>query len=109
MDLGPQFDLLYEKVDVGARRPVHKVAAVRDGQPLGSMVWSSRAIQNIEVEPEHQRQGIGRALWNEGHRLAQDNARIPAPKHSTDRTDQGDAWAKAVGGRVPRRLDLPGH
>jgi len=70
---------------------------------VAHMAWTSKGIQNIEVPPEHQRQGIGTALWNEGHRLAAEHARVPRPKHSADRTTAGDAWARSVGGRVPRR------
>lgn len=69
----------------------------------GHLLWNSRGIRNIAVSPDLQRQGVGTALWNEGHRLASENARIPKPKHSADRTDDGNAWAKSVGGRLPRR------
>jgi len=69
----------------------------------GHLLWSGQGIRNIMVEPELQRRGIGTAMWNEGHRLASENARIPKPKHSPDRTNEGDAWARGVGGRLPRR------
>jgi hypothetical protein len=29
---------------------------------------------------------------------------VPAPVHSNDRSDQGDAWAKSTGEKLPERL-----
>lgn len=69
----------------------------------GHLLWTSQGIRNIDVAPAVQRRGIATAMWNEGHRLAAENARIPQPKHSPDRTAAGDAWAHQVGGRLPRR------
>ena len=80
------------------------IARDPEGGFVGNMLWSAKQVRNVMVNESHQRQGIGTALWNEGHRLAEENARIPAPKHSPDRTDVGDAWARSVGGRLPRRV-----
>lgn len=97
--LGLQFQYFAPEME----HPEHEVQA-HLGEPIGiaSMRWSSRGVINIEVDPEHQRQGVATAVWNEAHRLAEENARIPKPKHSPDRTNAGDAWARAVGGRLPR-------
>lgn len=75
------------------------------GKPprLAEMSWNAKGIQSIDVPPAHKRQGVGTALWNEGQRVASENAKVPAPKHSPDRTNEGDAWARSVGGRLPRR------
>lgn len=100
---GPQFDFVYDTVDTGGRRPLHRIQAVADGNPVGGMVWSSKEVQNIDVKPPYQRQGLATRMWQEGHRVASENVRVPAPKHSADRTDAGDAWARKVGGRLPRR------
>ena len=83
----------------------HRITAHVGGESTsaGHLLWSSRGVRNIAVSEGMQRQGIGTALWNEGHRLASENARIPKPKHSPDRTNEGDAWARSVGGRLPRR------
>ncbi len=84
----------------------HNVIA-RDpgGDFVGNMRWSAKQVRNVMVNPEHQRQGVATGMWNEGHRLAETNAKIPKPKHSPDRTNEGDAWAKSVGGRLPRRAN----
>lgn len=95
-------ELFYETVDTGASRPLHRIQAKVEGRTAGSMVWNQREIRNIEVHPDFQRRGIATAMWNEGQRLAE-SSRIPSPKHSSDRTDAGDAWARSVGGRLPRR------
>ena len=70
---------------------------------LGHMSWDRKRIVNIDVRPEVQRRGVATALWEEGHRLAGEVQRIPRPKHSADRTTKGDAWARSVGGSLPRR------
>lgn len=79
-------------------------AKTEAGEYIGVLHWGRKQIENLRVEAGHQRQGVAKALWHEGHRLAAENARIPKPKHSADRTDAGDAWARSVGGRLPRRL-----
>jgi GNAT superfamily N-acetyltransferase len=83
----------------------HRVSAVLPGRekPIGTMSWSKKGIHNVEVDPQYQRQGIATELWNRGHQEAASNRSVVAPKHSPDRTDAGDAWAKSVGGRRPRR------
>ena len=94
----------------------HRITADLSGTEIGQtytelgkpprpaeMKWNAKGIQGIDVPPAFKRQGVGTALWNEGHRLAETNAKIPAPKHSADRTNEGDAWARSVGGRLPRR------
>lgn len=59
-------------------------------------------IQHIEVHPEMRRQGLATKLYKFGHELHDDIETIPAPQHSESRTDSGDAWAKSVGGVIPK-------
>ena len=91
----------YHPPEMGA--DYHRVTAQIGEKNVGHMVWSSNQVRNVAVNEEYQRQGIGRGMWNEGHRLAEENARVPKPKHSADRTEAGDAWARSVGGRLPRK------
>jgi GNAT superfamily N-acetyltransferase len=89
----------------GSRRGLHRVVAEHEGQQVGSMTWQTRSkkpgeIEKIEVEPDHQRQGLATAMWNYAH----DSGIRPSPKHSSQRTDAGEAWSKAVGGPRPRRV-----
>lgn len=97
-----EYELRYAHEYTGGRGGRHVIEAhhPEDGR-VGRMEWMGRppyAIHNITVEPEHQRRGLATAMWN----WAQENAR-PKPRHSEQRTDAGDAWARSVGGRLPRR------
>lgn len=92
----PEMGFNYHSVDTVLRREGDRVTMAR-------MSWNSKRVLGIDVPPEFRRQGIATALWNEGHRLASENQRVPAPKHSSDRTPAGDAWARSVGGPLPRR------
>jgi hypothetical protein len=95
----------YGPHDVGGSKPLHRIDAFAGptSAHVGQMIWSGSSIRGINVGADFQRRGVATALWNEGHRLAGENAKIPAPKHSRDRTAAGDAWARSVGGRLPRR------
>jgi hypothetical protein len=100
----------YRQSDKGGSKPVHVLEArIPDsshplgGRQVGNMVWNARGIEHVLVDPDSQRQGIATAMWNEGQRLATENQRIPKPRHSPDRTNAGDAWARSVGGPLPRR------
>jgi hypothetical protein len=91
----------YPPSESGISFDQHRVAATRGGSEIGHMSWSQKGVHFIQsMEP---RQGVATALWHEGHRLAAENPKIVKPAHSADRTDSGDAWAKSVGGRLPRR------
>lgn len=73
-------------------------------RPMSSMSWHHKTgeVRGVYTAPEHQRQGIASSLWNEGQRLSSERG-VKSPRHSADRTTAGDAWARSVGGRVPRR------
>lgn len=100
MALGPQFDMVYSPPEMGAN--YHSVKADL-GDQSAELRWDAKKIRNIEVPEQFQRQGVATAMWDEAHRLSAGSSRIPAPKHSPDRTDSGDAWAQSVGGKLPRR------
>lgn len=78
------------------------IARSEKGNELGRLVWNARRIGNVEVNPENRRQGIATTMYKHAQLLAELNTRIPQPKHSDDRTKSGDAWARAVGGKLPR-------
>jgi hypothetical protein len=67
------------------------------------MMWNAKEISNIGVSADQQRRGVATGMYQHAQQLAATNARIPAPKHSADRTTAGDAWARSVGGRLPRK------
>ena len=70
---------------------------------LGWMQWRDEdgRIEHISVNNDMRRQGIATAMWNRAHQLSEERG-IPAPQHSPIRTTEGDAWAKKVGGNIPR-------
>lgn len=78
-------------------RESHAIVATHDGDQVGSMNWTAKRIEGIDVVPDHQRRGLATAMWEMGQ-----DAR-PRAKHSAQRTDAGEAWSKAVGGSRPRR------
>lgn len=93
------YKLQYHAPEMG--QPYHRITAHQPGDdspnPAGEMRWNARAVKDVFVDPAHQRRGIATAMWEAGQQVR------PRPKHSDDRTDAGDAWAKKVGGPVPRR------
>lgn len=94
----------YSTPDFGESKPSHQIRALsQHGGEMGTMIWNSKGIRNIGTTPGMERRGIATAMWNEGHRVAAANRRVPAPKHSNQRTNAGDAWARSVGGSLPRR------
>lgn len=52
-------------------------------------------VTEIETHPSVRREGLAAAAWHEARRRGHD------VKHSADRSDEGDAWAKSVGGHLP--------
>lgn len=94
--------------DVGIRRG-HSNATLPAGTPIraGELTWKRNGgkILRVEVPSHMQRHGMATALLGEAKRIASANPRIPQPKHSNDRTKEGDAWARAVGGKLPRRIN----
>jgi len=58
-------------------------------------------IAMVETAPSHSHQGVASALYGMGRSMAR-----LKPQHSSERTPEGDAWARSVskryGGRVPK-------
>jgi len=70
-----------------------------------SLYWHPKTgeIANIGVPSDQQRRGVATQMWNEAHRIAGETRGVRPPRHSPDRTAAGDAWARSLGGRLPRR------
>jgi hypothetical protein len=95
----------YDTIDVGEKTALHRVRAFAGPTEthVGDLLWNAKGIRNVLVSPDQQRRGIATGMYQHAHSLASSNQRIPRPKHSADRTKAGDAWARSVGGRIPRR------
>lgn len=84
---------------------LHAVTA--EGATVGTLHWGKTTghVRSIDVEPEHRRQGVATQLWSQAHELASQTRGVRPPRHSTERTNDGDAWARTVSRRLPRRYD----
>ena len=73
--------------------------------PTGVFQWHHKTgeILNVTVDSDHQRQGIATQMYRHAHEISANEQGVVPPKHSDDRTDQGDSWAKSLGERVPKR------
>lgn len=100
---GPIYSSLYgdgqnsETLSVRASHPEHG--------DVGHLYWHPRTgtIRDALVMGEHQGRGVGTQMYKMAQQTAETVRGVPAPKHSQDRTDAGDAWARKVGGALPRR------
>ena len=74
-------------------------------RPLSSLSWQhgTGEIKGVYTRPDVQRQGLASALHTKAHEIAGETRGVPTPKHSSYRTNPGDAWARSVGGRLPKR------
>ena len=73
------------------------INATHLGKPVGNM-WldypdenGQRRVNSINIKKPYRGKGIGKAMWN----LAKSEGMNP--KHSTNQTESGKAWAKKVG------------
>ena len=84
---------------------LHYLEAHKNGEVVGKLNWAhpKGSITGIHVSKGVRRQGIGTALFREATRFASTNRGVPTPKITDDRTDLGEAWAKSLGQRLPRR------
>jgi GNAT superfamily N-acetyltransferase len=75
-------------------------------RPIASLSWHHRTgeISGVYTVPEHQRQGVATALYQQGQEIASKTRGVPTPRHSEQRTRSGDAWARSVGGHLPGRV-----
>lgn len=75
-------------------------------RPIGSISWHHRTgeIRGVFTDKAHQRQGIATAMLGEARRIAGETRGVTKPRHSPQRTDSGEAWARSTGDRLPRRV-----
>ena len=76
-------------------------------KPAGLLKWRKAGppgeIHFISVDEQYQRQGLATELLSRGREFAEATRGVPRPKHSPDRTDAGEAWARTLRERLPRR------
>lgn len=86
---------------------LHYLEAQKEGEVVGKLNWvhPSGNISGIHVDKAHRRQGIATALFSEGKRLSETRG-IPTPKITSDRTNDGEAWSRSLGIRLPKNKNL---
>lgn len=90
-----QYQLYEGTHDIHAQTP--------DRYSLGFMQWDDKTgeVTHIAVPYDRRRQGVATALWHRAQQLSEERGITP-PVHSRRRTEEGNAWAKSVGGELPR-------
>jgi GNAT superfamily N-acetyltransferase len=83
----------------------HRLTAEQDGRAVAVLIWSRRSglILDIHVEPEYRRRGIATALLAEARRMAGETRGVKRPRLNPQRTNDGEAFARSLGERVPPR------
>ena len=94
-----EYRLVYTTKDEGETKPRHLVTAYLGSERVGNLEWYGRTgeVYEIVVRADHRRKGLATAMWE----FAQDAPK--KPKHSTQRTNDGEAWARTTGDSMPRR------
>jgi ribosomal protein S18 acetylase RimI-like enzyme len=89
-----------------AGRTTHELQMFHGNERIGEMLWhhGTGEIQGINIRPEHRRQGAATTLLGHARQLAENTRGVTRPRHSADRTTAGDAWARSLGERLPRRV-----
>lgn len=65
----------------------------KSGKMLSNMNLSEEGeVRGVETHPKYRRQGLATKLWDYASSLG--HMGIPAPKHSTMRTKEGEEWAR---------------
>lgn len=104
-----RFSKANEYSNHGSRVHVIEIEDHRTGQTgknsIASMGWrkDTGEITGISVNSKYRRLGIANTMLHEARSIAQEHGLTP-PIHSADRTEMGDAWAKASGDKVPRKV-----
>ena len=94
------YTLRYREQDQAWGESRHNIDAHLGDRVIGRLNWGgaepSGKINTIQVDPTHQRHGVATAMWKYGQEMQ------TKPVHSNDRTREGEAWSRAVGGLRPR-------
>lgn len=64
---------------------------------VGVMQWTEDKLQEVDVDPRRQRQGIATQMWVRAQQAHRDAPyHFPEPKPSDFRTQSGDVWAQSL-------------
>jgi len=80
------------------------------GLVVGTLQWHPKTgdVNWVRTHQDYRGLGVATTMWEKANKLSADTG-IKAPKHSKHRTEEGEAWAKQVGGEMPPRspYELP--
>ena len=80
------------------------------GLVVGTLQWHPKTgdVNWVRTHQDYRGLGVATTMWEKANKLSADTG-IKAPKHSKHRTEEGEAWAKQVGGEMPLRspYELP--
>lgn len=101
MKRGKQFPYTYHYQTVPSSNGLETHHAVIASHPeegqIGHLVWHPEGeIQDVHVNEPHRRKGVATGMFDYAKKL-----KVKAPEHSELRSEEGDAWARAVGGNIP--------
>jgi predicted GNAT family acetyltransferase len=83
----------------------HIMVGDKNHEVIGELLWHPTGeIKDVKVRDEYKRTGIATKMLKMAKTEAR-RAKQPNIKHSPIRTDEGDAWAKKVGGTLPKRAE----
>lgn len=96
--------IAYDYAKVGG---LHYVEAQSSGGKIGSINWEhdTGKITGVYVKPEYRRKGVATGLYNEAVRLSKASDDIPTPKHTSDLSDEGEAWVHSLNKPIPKRKE----
>lgn len=93
-------------------QPHHEMRAYAAGHgSVAEIFWHHKTgeIANITVRDQFRRQGIATHLLGQARQLAEQTRGVRPPRHSPQRTDAGEAWARSLGERLPGREQIGGR
>lgn len=95
--------LMYHKLSA-FHKPTQELTGGRAGF-AGNILWHHKTgeIGNIGVSPHFQRRGLATSMYGRAKEIAADTRGVRPPRHSAQRTEAGEAWARSLGERLPRR------
>lgn len=86
---------------------IHRVGMEdeKTGETMGAIEWHPKTgeILNVDTAEPYRRLGVAATLFHEAKNIAREQG-LTEPVHSADRSTMGNKWAKAVGGKLPKRL-----
>lgn len=100
-------EYLFERGELADKKPIpHRVVAQEGDETIGKLDWSpaeSGHIVDIFVEKPFRRRGVATGMFKHAQHISSQFDDVPAPTHNSSRTEEGDAWARSVGGTLPER------